>query len=437
MPIEEEELEKEEMIEKEKDPRILEKIKIVEMIEPLCDAKRAAPKSDVKQDETDQEAAQSEKKAAGTKNMEWSQAANRTSVITHFRFNAKSKQGQGVDVRFDMLFTGDAFEAGAADKGPYASHLQHTLKDFQLPLAVRNNTIEPPENFIANPGGNLLTWLWQHSGLNGIRVGVLKLPHHGASRTTNALFYRLVSASVYLISGANSPHGHPRPETITTIINTIIHQDGSARPPTKFLSVRTSSSTENKDLLEIENRPRPRLIFATFGTRKEKLLTDLDRRIMEAEFRKQMAESKEWRNGTGWDSSEGGERNNGANSDDEVGNMDEEGKSKKERNYMDLQEYDYFHSRNLGGMLDQPKDEAERLMRQQGKDVPIQANVRIFFQKEASTASRLNIGIDKMQPKQVRVEWRPEDCDEIRADKAPANPWDDPVAYPSPGENPD
>lgn len=164
---------------------------------------------------------------------EWAHAANRASLITHFRFEKTTLQNH---YSFDMLFTGDAFELGASDKAPYAPHLRMTNKDFGNPLAIRPKTIERPDRFLANPDGNLLTWLWQHSGLNGIRVGVLKVPHHGSSTTTNALFYRLVSASVYLISGSNSRFGHPRAETLAAIIDTIMREDGDAKPPSAYSS---------------------------------------------------------------------------------------------------------------------------------------------------------------------------------------------------------
>lgn len=64
-----------------------------------------------------------------------------------------------------------------------------------------------------------------------LRVDVLKVPHHGSSVTTNSSFYRNVSASVYLISGAANPHGHPRAETMASIISTILLEDGGALAP--------------------------------------------------------------------------------------------------------------------------------------------------------------------------------------------------------------
>lgn len=181
------------------------------------------------------------------KNRSWGHAANRASLITHFRFEALTRGGYGPQVDFDMLFTGDAFEIGAGESQPYAPHLRPGHNDFQIPSAVRPRTIEKQPGLFSNPDGNLLSWLWQNGNLRSMRVGVLKLPHHGSSNTTNALFYRLVSASIYLISGANVPHGHPRPETLQSIINTIMEEDGPARPPSDFCSAEAMERATDPD----------------------------------------------------------------------------------------------------------------------------------------------------------------------------------------------
>lgn len=164
---------------------------------------------------------------------QWGHAANRASVITHFRFDATRNENR---VKFDMLFTGDAFELGSNDSQPYAPHLRPSRRSFAQQSVARTRTIEKSDSVISNPNGNILSWLIQNHGLGSMRVGVLKLPHHGSSNTTGSTFYSLVSASVYLISGSNSPHGHPRPETLQSIVDTIVREDGNAKAPKNFQS---------------------------------------------------------------------------------------------------------------------------------------------------------------------------------------------------------
>ena len=159
---------------------------------------------------------------------QWSGAANRASVITNFQFNLPADERNR---RFDMLFTGDAFELGGQDSSPYSDLLKLRWKDFGLHSAALARITERPNTFLGNSDGNILTWLWQSSNLKGIKVGVLKVPHHGSSTTTGALFYRLVTASVYLISASATKHGHPRLETLATIIDAMVREDGNARPP--------------------------------------------------------------------------------------------------------------------------------------------------------------------------------------------------------------
>lgn len=193
----------------------------------------------------DDKKATCKKKIEAAKHSSWGPAANRASLITHFRFHADWSM---VPWKFDMLFTGDAFEAGSKDSGPYAPHFKPSDTDFSAAWAARPRTIEmPDEGYMANPDGNLLGWLWQHSALKPLRVGVLKLPHHGSSKTTSNLFYRLVSASVYLVSGSNSKFGHPKPETLASIVETIMREDGPAKPPRQYRSVLNNLPKTYKD----------------------------------------------------------------------------------------------------------------------------------------------------------------------------------------------
>ena len=212
-------------------------------LQPLI--KEATTKFDLNKKNRDDKATKLVNKAA-RRHPSWGHAANRASLVTHFQFDAQTPEGNGYRKKFDMLFTGDAFEIGAGESQPYAPHLRPTNKDFAYPSAVRPKTIEMQSGLFANPDGNLLSWLWQNGHFNSMRVGVLKVPHHGSSNTTNALFYRLVSASVYLISGANKPHGHPRPETLQAIIDTIMKEDGPATPPKDYCSVGSIKKFEDK-----------------------------------------------------------------------------------------------------------------------------------------------------------------------------------------------
>ncbi|KAK6344932.1 hypothetical protein TWF718_006882 [Orbilia javanica] len=403
------------------------------------------------------------------KNPAWAQAANRSSLITHFCFDARTNGGDGRPVEFDMLFTGDAFEIGAGESQPYPNHLRPAPKDYQYPLAYKPHTIERNVNSTGNPDGNMLTWLFQNSKFKSLRVGVLKLPHHGSSNTTNAIFYKFVSASVYLVSGAHSPHGHPRPETLQAIISTILSEDGPAKPPSKYLSVETvrrakASGDANwvgklKDakLSCITERPRPRLIFLTYGTCKYERWTKEMRQKKEAEFRTQQKQARDWQSSSPEDEMKVEVPELDDDSEDDLGDdhlieipedppttppppttgpkkpPPEPAPVKPKRDRMDVQEFVYFHSRHLGGFGDVPYENYEN-----GKYEPEnRANVRIFVQKGPGAATRLAFGFDKQHLDQVRVEWKEEDWFELRADSAPDEAWSDPVAYPLYGELPD
>lgn len=94
------------------------------------------------------------------------------------------------------------------------------------------------------------------------------------------------------------------------------------------------------------------------------------------------------------------------------------------KNYIDLKSYVYFYSKYLGGLQDKVDKTTTR------------ANVRIFVQKKAASATRLKIGYDANQPDKVRVEWSKDDWQEIRCDEPPTEPFFDPLAYPETGQDP-
>ncbi|KAF5963362.1 hypothetical protein FCOIX_13875 [Fusarium coicis] len=412
-----------------------------------------------------------------TKNRSWGHAANRSSLITHFRFEARTYRGFEKGVSFDMLFTGDAFEIGAGESQPYAPHLRPGLKDFQIPSAVRPRTIEKQGGLFENPDGNLLSWLWQNGNLGGMRVGVLKVPHHGSSNTTNALFYRLVSASVYLISGANKPHGHPRPETLQAIINTIMREDGPARPPEDFCSEESIRRAGNDQKLltavrrlpPISKRLRPRMIFLTHHTCKDEEWNWEDREAEMEKLNEQKAKAREPMGDMAIDPSTIktkkddvlGDAEDSESSDDDLNHdahTDESQTTKKpkKKNYIDVKQFVYFHSQYLGGFNDVPDNDYEKWKadcRQKRNlenkyalgevpkfEIAPRANVRIFVQKHPGAASRLMFGADSSRRDQCRVEWDSEDWYEVRADDHdvrfdPKNhdsydPFHDPVAYP-------
>lgn len=166
----------------------------------------------------------------------WAEYANRASIISHFVYceqpdpnyvNPSRRPGIG---DFNMLFTGDAFEAGR-NEVPYTNERKFQYGSLQPTVARRERY---PGTKEYRPDGNIMGWLWGQSLVTSLRIDVLKVPHHGSSRTTNSSFFRNISASVYLISGAATIHGHPRAETLETIISTILREDGGARPPNQY-----------------------------------------------------------------------------------------------------------------------------------------------------------------------------------------------------------
>lgn len=132
-----------------------------------------------------------------------------------------------------------------------------------------------------------------------------------------------------------------------------------------------------------------------------------------------------------------------------------------------MHEFVYFHSKYLDGLGDTVLDDKEgwwinehnKAVRakqaerdasgiQQELPAPpalqehvhsekvVRANVRIFVQTMAGAASRVKFGFDPNQPDQIRTERLSSGWEVIRADNAPADEIDDPVAYPLPGDNP-
>ena len=52
-------------------------------------------------------------------------------------------------------------------------------------------------------------------------VAVLKVPHHGSARTTDAGFYNAIRAKVYLIAAQQSKHGSPSLSTLEAIAKSL------------------------------------------------------------------------------------------------------------------------------------------------------------------------------------------------------------------------
>lgn len=162
----------------------------------------------------------------------WAEYANRASIITHFVYKENPgdeavppKRILGIG-NFNMLFTGDAFEAGR-NESINTPGRQYAFESNWVPHSVSDFS-----NHVAD--GNLLAWLWKQGLFKSLRVDVLKLPHHGSSVTTAFSFFRQVSASVYLISACASIHNHPRAEALKAIVATVLQEDGPARPPSEF-----------------------------------------------------------------------------------------------------------------------------------------------------------------------------------------------------------
>ena len=196
----------------------------------------------------------------------WGEYANRSSIINYWIY--REPHGEYVDMvtnkeeakkddealvkseEFTMLFTGDAFELGQGETGysPYnkirgpVAQPKYGFENGNIFLNSQFGRTTDIEGFRAKPEGNLLNWMYRNDNLLSKRVDVLKIPHHGSSTTTNALFYRLVTASIYLISASSNKHRHPRPETMETIIGAILYEDGAARAPKEFKSQDSQAS---------------------------------------------------------------------------------------------------------------------------------------------------------------------------------------------------
>jgi hypothetical protein len=173
---------------------------------------------------------------------DWSKYANRASILTHFVYTESTDENYTNTARragtgdFNMLFTGDAFEAGLDETT--------ITKDRKFDLSSVHTTRSVSDFSLHVSDGNILSWLWKQNLLESFRIDVLKVPHHGSSTTTSPSFYRFVSASVYLISASATLHNHPRAETLQAILATIIREDGHAKAPKEYY--RDSDTTAER-----------------------------------------------------------------------------------------------------------------------------------------------------------------------------------------------
>ena len=65
--------------------------------------------------------------------------------------------------------------------------------------------------------------------------------------------------------------------------------------------------------------------------------------------------------------------------------------------------------------------------------------MKFLAQRKKNSSGRIKIGRDKNRPDDLRVEWDPEAWTELRPDGLSENLWntlEDPLAYPSPGDDP-
>ncbi|KAK6529343.1 hypothetical protein TWF281_008519 [Arthrobotrys megalospora] len=329
----------------------------------------------------------SKERTPRSKPQNWAHYANRASIITHFICDDDYGSNQNPQSfiltsedpdpsrrpgTFEMLFTGDAFEWDKFEKEYY---------DEQKMAKGRGPLQFFPDLPMMPPDGNLVNWLWRQNRLRPTRVGVLKVPHHGSSDTTGATFFRTVTASVYLIS-AGTKHGHPRAETLETILKAIVQEDGSAEPPENFVSNQTGVG-HNNNTRSIKQRLRPRLIFFSNQCINQTIL--------------------------------------------DMGPNDAlPGKS-----YVPFYQYLRYLCPFVGN-----DSLATQLQRR--------ANVRFFHQKVKDSKVRLRFGSDHVRPDEVRAEWDKEAWEEFRFDgllgmhlSDPAQDIADPVAYPRPGNIPD
>ncbi|KAF3184075.1 hypothetical protein EYR41_010433 [Orbilia oligospora] len=326
----------------------------------------------------------------------WSEYANRASIISYFTYDAESfltddpgsfviksdgtqpprKPGQ-----FDMLFTGDAFELDKVETQAYNRQKAN--------IKLNDKSPSYPDFPMTPPDGNILNWLWRQNRLQATRVGVLKVPHHGSSITTGATFFRMVTASVYLIS-AGTKHGHPRAETIETILKAVIQEDGKAEVPENFNSKATNplnnEISQGLRVRSINERRRPRLIFLTHQS--------LDQEI------------RDLGKGDIYDP--------------------------KSRDFIPWYQYLKHHCPFVGNKKIKSVTEHR-------------ANVKFLYQRHINGLGYLRFGTDHNRQDELRVEWDKDQWEELRFDldfDAQGNPIplterEDPIAYPSPGSHPD
>ncbi|KAF3200057.1 hypothetical protein TWF106_003498 [Orbilia oligospora] len=326
----------------------------------------------------------------------WSEYANRASVINYFTYDAESFLTDDPDSfviksdgtqpprkpgQFDMLFTGDAFELDKVETEAY-----NRQKDN---IRLNDNSPSYPDFPMTPPDGNILNWLWRQNRLQATRVGVLKVPHHGSSITTGATFFRMVTASVYLIS-AGTKHDHPRPETIETILKAVIQEDGKAEVPENFNSKATNPLNEKISqglrVRSINERRRPRLIFLTHQSLNQ------------------------------------GIRN--------LGKYDKY--DPKDPDFIPWYQYLKHHCPFVGNKKIKSVTEHR-------------ANVKFLYQRHINGSGYLRFGTDHNRQDELRVEWDKDQWEELRFDldfDAQGNPIplterEDPIAYPSPGSHPD
>lgn len=189
----------------------------------------------------------------------WGHYANRASIIAHFIRTRQRCEPFSFDEMFDnlsigmepdafrMLFTGDALELGHGPEISYTPEKKITKTYFEGDIGK----LAAKGYMQIQPTGNLLTWLQRQQLMKATRINVLKVPHHGSKTTTTAQFYHFISADVYLISGAWTPHGHPDPETIQSIFATIIREDGDPLSPSQFYSKANSTKTNLPHIREV------------------------------------------------------------------------------------------------------------------------------------------------------------------------------------------
>ena len=89
-----------------------------------------------------------------------------------------------------------------------------------------------------------MNWLsGQENPNQQVELDVLKVPHYGSCVTSDPGCYSFVKASVNLISGSFSEHGHPTIQTMFHIISSSWRRDEkrAAKPPKFFRSKEIKS----------------------------------------------------------------------------------------------------------------------------------------------------------------------------------------------------